>query len=854
MTENSGKAKILIVDDEVLIAADLKSRLQKLGYTVCAQATSGEQALKLVEQHQPDLVMMDIVIQGDMDGIDAAEVIRDRWGIPVVFLTAYADTDRLERAKLTYPFGYLLKPFQDRDLRITTEMALYVAKVDAERRKAERELEYNKERLHTALGAANSGTWEWDLNTNENYWSDELWELYCLEPHSFEPSYESWRKSIHPDDRERVEEAVKQAAAEFSSLKTEWRVNTSDGTERWLMSRGNPIMDENGVPQRYLGVVIDITDRKQTEEALKKSEEMYRLLAVNSTDLITMFKNHDIVYVSPAIETILGYSPSEFLQMDHKDLFHPDEKENLIESINNRITTMDINPITYEYRQKHKKGHFVWLETTLKNKVIEDGYSVSVLNTRDITDRKQTEEEARKRQNMLARTERIANMGSWEWNVASDTIIWSEGMFRIFSLDPSVETPGFDEHSSIIHPEDRALGLKMVERAISEGEPYEIEVRGIRSDGEPRILKVHGFPERGPTGQVERIFGSTQDITDRKHIEEELLERNNIFKKAEEMGKLGSFKWDIASDTCTFSDQWLNIHGCLSAPKSSEELLPIAHPDDKPIIEKELNEAIQGLKPYNLVHRIIRQNDGAIRWGKAYGEIQFDDSGNAVSMYGIGQDITELKEIENELKSSLKEKETLLLEIHHRVRNNMQVIISLMSLQSDKINDEQLKVSFLETQNRIYAMSAVHEVLHQSDNLSSVDLSEYLSKLGDTTFQTYRTDCGNIQFSAEIQPIPVDLEKSYPIGLVINELLSNSLKYAFSEGQDGEISISGQLEENTAKLVVSDTGVGIPEDFDWRDTDSLGLQIVRSLVEDQLRGTIDLDRTNGTKWTITFPV
>ena len=134
---NESKGKILIVEDEVLIAADLQSRLKNLGYTVYGKATSGKKAMELLAQYQPDLVLMDIVIQGEMDGIETAEVIRDKWGIPVVFLTAFADAGRLERAKLTYPFGYLLKPFQDRDLKITVEMALYVAKVDAERRQTE---------------------------------------------------------------------------------------------------------------------------------------------------------------------------------------------------------------------------------------------------------------------------------------------------------------------------------------------------------------------------------------------------------------------------------------------------------------------------------------------------------------------------------------------------------------------------------------------------------------------------------------------------------------------------------------------------------------------------------------------
>ena len=140
-------------------------------------------------------------------------------------------------------------------------------------------------------------------------------------------------------------------------------------------------------------IIRDATERNKMEEAIRESEELYRLLAENSTDLITLFKNNRIVYVSPAIETILGYSPDEFLKIDHTDLFHPDDKEELVESINTRIATRDTSPITYQYRQKHKKGHYVWLETTVKNKRIEDSYTISVLNTRDITERKQLESE-----------------------------------------------------------------------------------------------------------------------------------------------------------------------------------------------------------------------------------------------------------------------------------------------------------------------------------------------------------------------------------------------------------------------------------------------------------------------------
>ena len=149
MTSNGTNATIFIVEDEALIATDLESRLKALGYTVCGSAISAEEAWPLIEQHRPDLVMLDIALSGAMDGIEAAELIRAKWGIPVVFITAFPDADRLERAKLTYPFGYLIKPIHDRDLIITIKMALYAGKVDAERGEAEKRIKDSEERYRS---------------------------------------------------------------------------------------------------------------------------------------------------------------------------------------------------------------------------------------------------------------------------------------------------------------------------------------------------------------------------------------------------------------------------------------------------------------------------------------------------------------------------------------------------------------------------------------------------------------------------------------------------------------------------------------------------------------------------------
>ncbi len=141
------KAQILVVEDDGIVAMDIKNSLKKLGFSVSAIVSYGEEAIEKVETDKPDLVLMDIMLKGDMNGIEAAGRIRSKFNIPIVYLTAYADEDTLERAKLTMPFGYVLKPFEDRDLKVAIEMALYIAKIDAERKQMQDELVQHRKHL-----------------------------------------------------------------------------------------------------------------------------------------------------------------------------------------------------------------------------------------------------------------------------------------------------------------------------------------------------------------------------------------------------------------------------------------------------------------------------------------------------------------------------------------------------------------------------------------------------------------------------------------------------------------------------------------------------------------------------------
>jgi len=207
------------------------------------------------------------------------------------------------------------------------------------------------------------------------------------------------------------------------------------------------------------------------------------------------------------------------------------------------------------------------------------------------------------------------------------------------------------------------------------------------------------------------------------------------------------------------------------------------------------------------------------------------------------------QEAEKKLQASYDEKVMLLKEIHHRVKNNLQIIASLLNLQSRYIKDESTLAAIRESQNRVKAMALVHEKLYRAEDISHISLNDYIRFLGTNLFQFYDARSRGIQFTLEIHDVNVDIDVAIPLGLILNELISNSLKHAFPEGRKGEIAISVKKENHTLTVLYRDTGIGIPAEMDWRNTRSLGLRLVNTLV-DQMNGTVELDRSSGTQFTM----
>ncbi len=222
----------------------------------------------------------------------------------------------------------------------------------------------------------------------------------------------------------------------------------------------------------------------------------------------------------------------------------------------------------------------------------------------------------------------------------------------------------------------------------------------------------------------------------------------------------------------------------------------------------------------------------------------------------IATDITDRKRSENQIKDSLHEKEILLKEIHHRVKNNMQVISSLLNMQSGKLKGRPEAEVFNESRNRITAMALVHEKLYRSASLGNSDFNDYIKSLANSLFAFYGKSTSNISVKVHANGVFLGIDTAIPCGLIINELISNSLKYAFPNDRHGTIAIS--LKDTSAgnqwdyELLMSDDGIGLPEGMDIRKTDSLGLQLVTNLTEHQLQGTVELLRTGGAEFRINF--
>jgi len=471
---------------------------------------------------------------------------------------------------------------------------------------------------------------------------------------------------------------------------------------------------------------------------------------------------------------------------------------------------------------------------------------------RDIGDRKKTEaalKESEERFRQLA--ENIESV-FWMVNVQpQENIYISPGYEKIWGRSCNDLYAYGRFFAESIHPEDRdRVMANFTQQIVSEDE---IEYRIVRPDGEIRWIRDRAFPIRNQADRVYRIVGIAEDISARKQAEKAIRESEERFRQLAE--NIQDSFWLVSADFTDLlyiSPAYEQIWGRTREELYAEPLkcMESVHPEDEYLLEESMRRVLQG-ESTSTEYRIFRP-DGTIRWLCDRAFPIYDESGKVYRIAGICEDISDRKFTEARIQAALREKEILLKEIHHRVKNNMQVVSSLLQLQAQYIEDEPTLALFEESQTRIHSMALIHEQLYQSENLDRIDLPLYVENLVANLYQSFGCSNTSIQFNLNIDPIYLNIETAIPCGLIINELVSNSLKYAFTQSSGGEININfHEITSQQFYLTIQDNGSGFPAGFDVENTETLGVRLVRMLTH-QLDGTLVIDSQCGTCYHITF--
>jgi PAS domain S-box-containing protein len=376
---------------------------------------------------------------------------------------------------------------------------------------------------------------------------------------------------------------------------------------------------------------------------------------------------------------------------------------------------------------------------------------------------------------------------------------------------------------------------------------YDEEYRIVRSDRSVRWIRETAFPARDASGQVTRIVGIAQDITRQKEAEERL-----------------------GATSVLLSSLIDNLHAGIVVEDQSRRIIHVNQAfcrmfdytgTSASLIGKDSKWAFPSQREWaNRIDEIIRErkecrNEEMVSGtGQVFCRDYFPLSVDGDRQYHLWryEDITDRKRSEERIRASLKEKEVLLKEIHHRVKNNLQVISSLMNLQANQLRDKEIVEAFRDSQSRVKAMSLVHERLYQSSDLAQIDFAGYVRDVTNHLLRSYQNGRHPVRLKVDVEPVSLNIDTAIPCALIINELVSNSLKYAFPNGRPGEIHVSmNHTDSNDLNLRISDNGIGFPETLFWRNTDSLGLQLVRNLT-DQLNGSIKCHLEQGAQFDIRF--
>jgi PAS domain S-box-containing protein len=598
----------------------------------------------------------------------------------------------------------------------------------------------------------------------------------------------------------------------------------------------------------------------KAEEKLRESEEKFRSLAEQSPNMIFINKRGRIVYANKKCEEVMGYRREEFYSpdFDFLTLIAPEYKDTIRASFNSHERSEEVSPV--EYTLLSKEGRRI--NAILTTKLIRYEGETAILGTvTDITQRKRAEEALQERElryrNIITQADGVAYQLDW---VKQTYTFFDEGIERLTGYTSHEITPELFE--SLIEEKiqytsrDSAITSEASHRIGGDTAIlYRADYRLRTTDGRTVWAADSSVQLRDFDGKLVGTLGMLQDITDRKRMERKLRESEERYRFLAEksplglaiIGKDGSYKY--------VNDQFKRMFGyTLDDTPTGREWFRKAYPDEE--YRKNVTSAwrsdldsAKSSEPMPRIYSVTCKN-GEVK------EVLFRtvimETGDEFVLY---EDITERVHTERQLKASLREKEVMLREIHHRVKNNLQVISSLLNMSCMQTENQEAIALLADAQTRVLAMALIHSQLYQTERFDKMDMGILVRTLFAHLANVYATR------SRFVTPVILEgtgvflpITQAIPCSLVLNEVISNIFKHAFKEGQRGTVEISVQNSTNSKiHIRIKDDGVGIPEDIDIHETHSIGLSLIRTLVQDQLEGTVRINRNNGTEFIMEFP-
>jgi len=701
----------------------------------------------------------------------------------------------------------------------------------------------NKSFLEQTSKSAGVGGWEYHIETDVVKMSPKIFEIFEMDDRT-DKNAEQLISIYHEDDRQIIRDALVDCIANKVPKSLPLRINGLKGTKKYVRLTFDPFV-VNDITVKLYGSLKDVTEEKLLESEIEQREQRYRFLFNNNPNPLMIVDDsgsETIINVNQAATELYGYTKEEFVSLTTYDLRPPEDFE-MFQNIVNNLGEKEKNGAK-SIRTNHlkKNGELIIVDVHWK-RINLGGQRNRLILLIDITEKAMFEQELIKTNTLLKTLIDSAPIGVVTVNTEGIVDkVWNAEAENIFGWTKEEAEGNFLPYALRGKKKEAQNYLR---KTVESGRTELITIERETKKGKEIVLREYLTPIIGEDGEVEKIMLLIEDITNTIKVERALVDSEQKYRNLVEASHDLVWRIDVDRNFNFINNASSSILGYAPSelignpfinyvnPPKAEELATV----HQKVIEGEVFESF----PIEMV-----TVKGEIRHltGTAYPIL--DDNGKIIGCSGTASDITYLKNYQSRLEESLAEKEILIKEIHHRVKNNLAVISGLFALQAmyvDKEDAETLTI-LQESQSRIKSIAAIHEKLYQNHVFSSIEIKGYLTDVVSEIAETYVRNDKKIKIEVLGDEVSLNVNQAVPFGILANELIVNAYKYAFDGKNHGKIDVSLTVVGEELIFCVGDNGIGLAEDFDINELNSLGMTLIQTLAE-QLDAVFDWDTKKG---------